>query len=167
MVTLLSWEVGELASDPVRQRMVPHCRAEQSCWQIGWVGSRQGYLDGNPSQTCLSRPEGLGPSLLAGWDGWSRLLEFSACMETSAFPNIDLGRLQADWAKTFTETSGSFAELHMKSFMCTTKPHQSPELGFARHRLRSLWNFLVTVLQIRVSQTIRVFLWGINRALQE
>lgn len=46
-------------------------------------------------------------------------------------------------------------------------PAQSPELDFVRHRLRSPWNFLVSVLQIRVSQTIWVFVLGINRALQK
>lgn len=64
--------------------------------RIGWVGSRQGYLDGNPSQTCLSRPEGLGLSLMAALDAWSRILEFSACFETSALPNINLVGLQPD-----------------------------------------------------------------------
>lgn len=44
-------------------------------------------------------------------------------------------------------------------------PTQCPELDFVR--LRSPWNFLVAVLQIRVSQTIWVFVLGINLTFQE
>lgn len=103
--------------------------AEQS---RGWVGSRQGYLDGNPSQTCLSRPEGLGLSLLAALGAWWRLLGFSACFETSAFPNINLAGLQTDRTKSFSETLGSFAELQMKSLMCATKPRSVPWAGLCK-----------------------------------
>lgn len=179
VVNVLSWEVAELASNPVRQGTVPRCREE--LWLlVGWQSqtalcSQQGYLDGSPNPRSAwagQRVLGLSDGQF-GWPVWP-LGVFSpkTCLlgdlrsqaaqdreknitEGESIQRLSLVGYKLWFRQSLYWNHGEFCWVTYDRFqvlhVCHKPPIQFTDPDFGMHRLRSLWNCLITVLQIRVS----------------
>lgn len=151
--------------------MVPRCRAEHSCWQERVGGShpppgRDTWM-GTPARRAWAGQRAW-VSLccllwMPGWDSWNFQLALRP-LHSQIFTWLGYRLIEP---KPSLRPWGVLLSCTWNPSCVPQNPTQASELDFVRHRLRCSWNFLVTVLQIRVTQTIWVFLLGIKLALQE